>query len=49
MSQKGNVHTLTIDEVYPDDEGTFACEVFNKRTEDETKCKVKVLEKGQYP
>ena len=40
MTSEGNVHTLIIGEVYPEDSGLYACEVYNDMGDDECSCEL---------
>lgn len=45
LKYKGGVATLTINEVFPEDEGEYCCEATNSMGASKTKCKLKIKRK----
>ncbi len=42
VKSEGNVHTLVIPEIFPEDGGLYVCELYNEIGDDDSTCTVTV-------
>lgn len=48
LKYKNGIASLTINEIFPEDEGTYSCLATNSLGTDTTSCKLTVKRKGKH-